>query len=61
MTKLAQTILAEIAAKPQHFHDIVNAHMDVSWRDLLKAWGELRAANVLGRDDYGNYIIAKKA
>jgi hypothetical protein len=36
----------------------VDAHPDVGWRDLLNAWGEVRAAGVLGREEDGRYRIA---
>lgn len=58
MSPLADQIRREIEAKPQQFHELVNAHRDVGWREWLKAWGELRAANILTRDDDGNYVIA---
>ena len=29
----------------------------VAWRDFLRAWGEVRAADVLARDDDGRYAI----
>jgi hypothetical protein len=57
MSPLAQTIQREIQAKPQQFSDVVDAHRDVAWRELLRAWGELRAANILKRDDDGRYLI----
>jgi len=28
----------------------------VAWRDLLLAWGEVRAADILKRDDAGRYL-----
>ncbi len=43
----------------QQFRDIVDAHPDMPWRTLLKAWGELRAADLLTRDEYGNYVPKK--
>ena len=61
MSPLAEAIRREIAAKPQQFAEVSDAHRDVAWRDLLKAWGELRAANILTRDDDGNYVIEKAA
>ncbi len=60
MSDLAETILAEIRDRPRQFHEVVEHHMDVPWRELLRAWGELRAAELLGRDDDGNYIVAAK-
>ena len=57
MSPLAQKIYREIQSKPQQFSDVVDAHRDVAWRELLRAWGELRAANILKRDDDGRYLI----
>lgn len=57
MTPLAQAIMREIVARPQQFSEVVDAHRDVSWPTLLRAWGEVRAANVLGRDEDGRYLI----
>ena len=57
MSPLAETIRGEIEAKPQQFSEIVDAHRDVAWRALLQAWGEIRAASILTRDDDGNYVI----
>jgi hypothetical protein len=31
--------------------------MEAPWRDFLRAWGEVRAADVLERDDAGRYRI----
>ena len=36
---------------------LVEAHMTTPWREFLLAWGELRTADVLGRDDAGRYVI----
>ncbi len=58
MSPLAARIVAEISAEPRHFAEVVEAHADVPWRDLLRAWGEVRAASVLGRADDGRYLIA---
>jgi hypothetical protein len=33
----------------------VEAHADIAWRDFLRAWGEVRAADVLGREEDGRY------
>jgi hypothetical protein len=57
MSPLAQKIQREIREKPQQFSDVVDAHREVAWRELLRAWGEVRAANVLKRDDDGRYLI----
>ena len=33
------------------------AHTDTPWRDFLYAWGEVRASDLLERDDAGHYAI----
>ena len=57
MSPLAQALVQELRARPSQFGELVEAHMDVPWRDFLLAWGEVRAADVLGRDDEGRYLI----
>ena len=57
MSPLAQSLAAELSARPRHFGELVEAYMQTPWRDFLLAWGELRAADVLGRDDDGRYLI----
>ena len=42
---------------PRHFGELVEAHMDALWRDFLYAWGEVRASDLLERDDAGRYLI----
>jgi hypothetical protein len=58
MSRLAEVIVAELRAQPRHFGEVVEAHMDVPWRDFLRAWGEVRAADVLARDDAGRYLVS---
>jgi len=58
MSRLAEVIIAELRAQPRHFGQVVEAHMDVPWRDFLRAWGEVRAAAVLARDDAGRYLVS---
>ena len=57
MSPLAQAFVAELRERPRHFGELVDAHMDAPWREFLLAWGEVRAADVLGRDDDGRYLI----
>jgi len=57
VSPLAQSLAAELSARPRHFGELVEAYMQTPWRDFLLAWGELRAADVLGRDDDGRYLI----
>ncbi len=58
LSRLAAAMLREIRERPQQFHELADAHRDVSWPEFLRAWGELRRACILGRDDDGNYTIA---
>jgi hypothetical protein len=57
MSPLAQALVHELRARPSQFGELVEANMDVPWREFLLAWGEVRAADVLGRDDEGRYVI----
>ena len=57
MSPLAQLLVAELREHPRHFGELVEAHMDTPWREFLRAWGEVRAADVLARDDAGRYLI----
>jgi hypothetical protein len=57
VSPLACALVAELRERPRHFGELVEAHMDAPWRDFLLAWGELRAADVLARDDAGRYVI----
>jgi len=58
VSPLASRIVEELRQTPRHFAEVVDAHPDVAWRDLLNAWGEVRAAGVLGREEDGRYRIA---
>jgi hypothetical protein len=54
---LARRIADELRARPRHFSEVVEAHAAVPWREFLLAWGEIRSAEVLRRDDTGRYLI----
>ncbi len=57
MSPLARTLVTELRERPRHFGELVEAHTDTPWRDFLRAWGEVRASDVLARDDAGRYLI----
>ena len=57
MSPLAERFVTELRERPRHFAELVEAHPDVAWRDFLRAWGEVRTADVLARDDDGRYAI----
>jgi hypothetical protein len=54
---LASMLICDITERPQQFHELVDAHREVPWPDFLRAWGELRRAGILSRDEDGNYLI----
>ena len=57
MSPRARALVDALRVRPSHFGELVEAHMDVPWREFLLAWGEVRAADVLARDDEGRYLI----
>jgi hypothetical protein len=59
VSPLGERLVADLRARPRHFSELVDAHGDVAWRDFLRAWGEVRAIDVLARDDEGRYLIAE--
>jgi hypothetical protein len=60
VSPLAQSLVEELQQRPRHFGELVEAHLATPWAQFLRAWGELRAANVLGRDDDGRYVIVSE-
>jgi hypothetical protein len=60
MSPLARSLVEELQQRPRHFGELVEAHLNTPWAQFLRAWGELRAADVLGRDDDGRYVISSK-
>ena len=61
MSPLAEAICRELETQPRQFAEVVDAHREVTWREFLHAWGEVREKNALQRDDDGRYLIAKSA
>ncbi|MGH6913611.1 MAG: hypothetical protein ACREH3_07875 [Geminicoccales bacterium] len=57
MSPLADEMIAVLKKTPKQFSELADAHMDVPWREFLHAWGEVRAADILKRDDFGAYYI----
>jgi hypothetical protein len=57
MSPLAQTIVDELRANPRQFAELVDRHRNVPWPNFLKAWGEVRGIEALGRDEDGHYLI----
>ncbi len=59
MSPLAATLAATLETTARQFHELVDEHTEVPWRDFLLAWGELREADILRRDNDGNYYIGE--
>jgi hypothetical protein len=57
VSPLASEIVAVLERDPKQFSEVADAHLDVPWREFLQAWGEVRAADILKRDDDGAYYI----
>ena len=57
MSPLASTLRDILRNEAKQFDEMVDLHLDVPWRDFLRAWGELREAGFLKRDDAGAYYI----
>jgi hypothetical protein len=60
MSPLAEQILRELQASPRQFSEVVDAHLASPWREFLRAWGEVRAAEILRRDEDGRYFIGNE-
>ena len=57
MSPLASQIVAVLERTPTQFSEVADAHLDVPWREFLQAWGEVRAADIVQRDEDGAYYI----
>jgi hypothetical protein len=57
MSPLAETIVRKLQAAPRQFSELVDAHLVSPRLDFLRAWGEVRSANILRRDEDGRYFI----
>jgi len=57
MSPLATILHDTLRNEARQFDEMVDMHLDVPWRDFLRAWGELREAELLKRDDAGAYYI----
>ncbi len=57
MSPLASQIVTALERAPKQFSEVADAHLDVPWREFLQAWGEVRAADILNRDEEGAYYI----
>ena len=57
MSPLATTLQETLQSEAKQFDEVVDLQLDVPWRDFLRAWGELREADSLKRDEAGAYYI----
>jgi hypothetical protein len=58
MSPIAAKIIEDVTNSPRHFAELVDLYRAVPWREFLKAWGEVRAMDVLRRDEDGHYLIS---
>lgn len=61
MNPLAARIMDELRERPRYFAEVAEMHMEVPWRDFLRAWGEVRTSPALGRHENGLYLIKIEA
>ena len=61
MNSLASSILNALKEQPRQFSELVDLHRDSSWREFLRAWGQVRGAAVLARDENGRYLLKTDA
>jgi len=54
---LAAQMEALLRERPRTFYDLVRALGDAEYRVVLQAWGSLREAHRLGRDEHGLYLV----
>lgn len=55
--KLAEAICEFLRRGPAHFEEVLIRFQEVPYRELLQAWGKLRAEDRLGREvATGRYI-----
>jgi hypothetical protein len=57
VSPLAARILDALRERPRYFAEVAALHMDVPWREFLRAWGEVRDSPLIGRQEYGRYLV----
>lgn len=55
-TELVRRIEAMLA-RPVHFNDVLEAAAEAPYRDVLRAWSEIRTRHELQRDELGRYLL----
>jgi hypothetical protein len=53
--------IERLLAEPHFFVDVVAIAPEGAYRDLLRAWGRVRARTPLARDEEGRYVVARAA
>lgn len=59
--RVAERMLTLLREKPVQFMDLVRAFPDVPYRTILLAWGEVREAHRLTREEEGEYHLPPSA
>jgi hypothetical protein len=55
--ELTERIVERLGAGPASFYDLLVQFADAEYRDLLRAWGQVRERRALERDEHGNYLL----
>jgi hypothetical protein len=54
---VAARMEALLRERPRTFYELLRALGDAEYREVLQAWGTLREARRLGRDEHGLYLL----
>jgi hypothetical protein len=57
---LADSIKAYVKTEPRHFADVVETFRRHPYREVLKAWSDIRIAGLFDRDREGRYLIKEE-
>ena len=55
--ELAERIVERLGERPASFYDLLKQFADAEYRDLLRAWGQVRERITLERDEDGRYLL----
>lgn len=57
VSRVAAAMVAMLRESPRQFMDLIRAFPEVPYRTLLLAWGEVREAHRLAREEDGSYFL----
>jgi hypothetical protein len=59
-TELVDSIKTYIKTKPRHFAEVAEAYRQYPYKEVLKAWSDIRNARLFDRDREGHYLIKEE-